>query len=634
MSKKVGIKERIKYEFENTLSKGTIAIIGWLALVSLLIVILAGTIITVGQISLTADEKLGFFEATWRSLMHALDAGAVGGDGADNGWSYRLIMLIVTIGGIFILSGLIGVLTSGLDAKLEEMRKGRSRVLETNQTLILGWSGKIFPIISEIIIANSSLKRASIVILADKDKVEMEDKLNSKIPDRKTTRIICRTGSPMDVNDLEVVSLDEAKSIVVMAPDDPNPDISVIKTILAITNNPHRKTGKYHIVAEMKHQENLAAANLVGGDEATYVLSPDLIARVTAQTCRQSGLSVVYTELLDFDGVEIYFKEESSLKGKTFKEVIFAYESSAVIGVMSKDGIVSINPPMDTVFGEKDSIIVIAEDDDTILLTEKSNYEIKENLFQSSKPEGLKKEKTLLLGWNEKGSRIISELENYVGTGSEITIVSELEETESELSNIKLKKQKAKVINANITDRKILDSLDVSSFNHIIILCYTNEVDIQEADAKTLICLLHLRDIANKTNKNLSIVSEMLDNKNRALAEVTKADDYIVSDRIISLMLSQLSEKKELKKVFDILFEAEGSEIYLKPVTDYVRTGDPMNFYTVLESAAQKKQVAIGYRIHADANDSSKAYGVVINPKKSDMIRFTSEDKIVVLAED
>ena len=79
MSKKVGIKERIKYEFENTLSKGTIAIIGWLALVSLLIVILAGTIITVGQISLTADEKRGFFEATWRSLMHALDAGAVGG---------------------------------------------------------------------------------------------------------------------------------------------------------------------------------------------------------------------------------------------------------------------------------------------------------------------------------------------------------------------------------------------------------------------------------------------------------------------------------------------------------------------------------------------------------------------------
>ncbi|MBK8397181.1 MAG: NAD-binding protein [Leptospiraceae bacterium] len=631
MTRKVGIKERIKYEFENTLSKGTIAIIGWLALVSILIVIIAGFTITIGKISQNPDEKLEFYEAAWQSLMHALDAGAVG---ADQGWSFRFIMLLVTIGGIFILSSLIGVLTSGLDAKLDEMRKGRSRVLEENHTLILGWSGKIYPIISEIIIANSSLKRASIVILAEKDKVEMEDELNSKIPDRKTTRIICRTGSPMDVIDLEVVNLDDAKSIIVMAPDDPNPDIHVIKSILAITNNPKRKLEKYHIVAEIKEQENLPAAALVGRDEATYVLSPDLIARVTAQTCRQSGLSVVYTELLDFDGVEIYFKEEPALKGKTFKEVIFSYETSTVIGLMKKSGDVLINPSMDTVIGENDNIIVIAEDDDTILLSEKSDYEIKDNLFQSSSPHGLKKEKTLILGWNDKGTRIIQELENYVGVGSEITIVSELEETKEEIKKIKLKKQKLKTQTANITDRLVLNSLNVSSYNYIIILCYTKNMDIQEADAKTLICLLHLRDIADKTGKNLNIVSEMLDNKNRMLAEVTKADDYIVSDRIISLMLSQLSEKKELKKVFDILFEAEGSEIYLKPVTDYVKTGDSMNFYTIVESAAIKNQVAIGYRIHAYANDASRAYGVVINPKKSDLIRFTSEDKIVVIAED
>ena len=36
----------------------------------------------------------------------------------------------------------------------------------------------------------------------------------------------------------------------------------------------------------------------MGGKEAIYVQGEDLIARVTAQTCRQSGLSVVYTALL------------------------------------------------------------------------------------------------------------------------------------------------------------------------------------------------------------------------------------------------------------------------------------------------------------------------------------------------
>ena len=55
-------------------------------------------------------------------------------------------------------------------------------------------------------------------------------------------------------------------------------------------------------------------------DKVQAVLTGDLIARVVAQTSRQSGLSVVYTELLNFGGDEIYFKEEPALVGRTFGE--------------------------------------------------------------------------------------------------------------------------------------------------------------------------------------------------------------------------------------------------------------------------------------------------------------------------
>ena len=55
---------------------------------------------------------------------------------------------------------------------------------------------------------------------------------------------------------------------------------------------------------------------MVGRDEAQLVLAGDLIARITAQTCRQSGLSVVYTELLDFGGDEIYFTRSRSWSGQ------------------------------------------------------------------------------------------------------------------------------------------------------------------------------------------------------------------------------------------------------------------------------------------------------------------------------
>ena len=99
-------------------------------------------------------------------------------------------------------------------------------------------------------------------------------------------------------------------------------------------------------------------------------------------------------------------------------------------------------------------------------------------------------------------------------------------------------------------------------------------------------------------------------------------------------MLSQLSENKHLKKVFDDLFAAEGSEIYLKPAMDYIKPGQAVNFYTVLESASRKSETAIGYKIQANASNASKAYGVVVNPKKSEKITFTENDKVIVLAED
>ena len=86
----------------------------------------------------------------------------------------------------------------------------------------------------------------------------------------------------------------------------------------------------------------------MGGDEAIFVPSDDLIARVTAQTCRQSGLSVVYTELLDFDGAEIYFADAPKLIGKSYREALMRFESSAVIGLLRQNGDVLINPAMDT----------------------------------------------------------------------------------------------------------------------------------------------------------------------------------------------------------------------------------------------------------------------------------------------
>jgi ion channel POLLUX/CASTOR len=629
----ISFKQKIKYRFDNLMSAGPIALIGTLALLSIALVIIAGIILVVAQFSQEGAEPLAFIEASWESLMRTLDPGTMG---QDTGWGYRVVMLFVTIGGIFIVSTLIGVLSNGISNKLDELRKGHSSVLEKNHTLILGWSEKIFPIISELIVANTNQKKPRIVILSSQEKIYMEDDIRLNIPDMKNTKIICRNGNPIDIKDLEIVNPHSAKSIIILEEAVDEPDIHVIKSILAITNNPHRKTGKYHIVAEINDVKKKEVAETVGKDELTLVQSDELISRVIAQTCRQSGLSIVYTELLDFEGAEIYFHHEPKLQGMTYKDAIFSFKDSSVIGLRFGDGRIKINPPMNTILNNNDSVIAISEDDDTVIMTEKTDYKINKNAIIANGQSVNSKENTLILGWNSKGLSIIRELDSYLTKGSTVTIVADLDEPDIITENLKsqIKNQEVIFISGHTTDRKILENLELNKFDHIILLCYSDKLDVQKADSITLITLLQLRNISEKLGKNFSVVSEMLDMNNKQLAEVTKADDFIVSNKIISLMLTQLSENKELKGVFDDLFNAEGSEIYLKPAKNYINTGEEVNFYTILESAALKNETAIGFRKGENAFNPEKQYGVVVNPNKPEMIILNDNDKIIVLAED
>lgn len=624
--------EKLRYQFDNFMSKGTIALIGGLGVVALVIILVASAIVTVANIRQDGvEDRANFAEVAWESLMRTLDAGTMGG---DTGAGFRLVMLGVTFGGIFIVSALIGVINNGIEDKIGELRKGRSKVIEKNHTVILGWSDQVFPIISELVLANENQKKPRIVILGDKDKVEMEDEIKERVSDLKNTLIICRNGSPIDPGDLDMVRVQTSRSIIVLAPDqDDDPDSNTIKTILAITNSPNRRKEPYHIVAEIRDPRNMQVARMVGKDEAELVLVGDLISRITVQTCRQSGLSVVYTELLDFGGDEIYFKHEPSLAGKTMGDAIMAYEDSTVMGLRTASG-PRLNRPMNTVIGPDDRLVVISQDDDTIRLSGLTNFNINAGaILQSPAPEP-KPERTLILDWNWRLPSIVGELDQYVAPGSEVTIVAQNPEGEEEIKRERgeLKNLRINYQVNNVTDRRVLDELNIASYDHAIILC-SDDSDPQRSDADTLITLLHLRDIVDKTGGKLSIVSEMLDIRNRNLAEVTRADDFIVSEKLISLMLSQISENKELNAVFADLFDPEGSEIYLKPITNYVAPGQPVNFYTILEAARQRGETAIGYRIKSQSNDAEKSYGVKVNPKKSESITFAQGDKLIVLAE-
>jgi hypothetical protein len=345
---------------------------------------------------------------------------------------------------------------------------------------------------------------------------------------------------------------------------------------------------------------------------------------------------VVYTELLDFGGDEMYFHAEPGLTGKTFGEALLAYDSSTVIGLRPKGDSPRLNPPMDTRLQPGDELIVISEDDDTIRLSALKDLQINAGAIVLREPAARAPERTLILGWNWRAPAIINELDHYVAAGSEITVVADVAEAKEELGRqcAGVKNQALTFQAADTTDRRTLDALAVETYDHVIILCYSDALDEQQADARTLITLLHLRDIANRLGQDFSIVSEMLDVRNRALAEVARADDFIVSDKLVSLMLAQVAEHKALNAVFADIFDPQGSEIYLKPADDYVCLSQPLNFYTIVEAARRRNEVALGYRLSAHAGDATKAYGVVLNPDKSATFTLSAGDRVIVLAQE
>ena len=624
------IRARLRYEFDKSMSAGPIALIGWLALLSLVVIIVASIVLVLFQLAPEGGQPVDFVEAAWESLMRSMDAGTVAG---DTGWSFRLVGLAVTIAGIFIFSTLIGVLSSGIEGKLEDLRKGRSQVLEKDHTIILNWRPSIFDVISELVVANRSRKRPRIVIMANRDKVEMEDEIAAKVADLGNTRIICRSGDPTDLYDLSLVSQQSARSIVVLSPEgEDDPDSCVIKTILALVHDPRRRGEPYRIAAEIRDSRNVEVARVVGGREAQLVLADDLIGRIVVHSSRQSGLSAVYSELLDFEGCEIYTVEQKGLAGKTFGESIAAYENSTLIGLVTAEGAVELNPPMDRRMGPGDRAVIIAEDDAAIQIKTPTALPNLSQIRQRA-PVAPEPERVLLLGWNRRAPIITYELSRYVEPGSVLTIAADTPDIEADITELSVANENLKVYfsRTDITSRKALEELDIASYDHVLVLGYSDMLAPQPTDTRTLVTLLHLRKIAETTGHRVKEVSEMVDVRNRELAEVTRADDFVVSNKLVSLMLAQASENDALTAIFDDLLDEAGSELYMRATSDYVALGEPVNFYTVSEAARQRGEVAIGYH---RPRPGAVANGIVINPNKAVDETYAEGDRLIILARD
>lgn len=612
-----GLFEKLRYHFDRFLAKGTVALV--ISLLILMVVIVSG----IGFILYLINPELHLGLLIWKSFMQTLDAGNLSGE--EGSVFHMVMMTLATLVGIFITSLFISFILNGFQSRLEALSRGRSKVIESNHTLILGWRDNIFVVVKELLEANRSAKKPVIVILSNKDTVEMNRELKDAIENYYNTRIICRTGSIYKKNDLDMCNIENAKSVIIL-----ENDLNTIKALLVVSDTDFFKKEKGHISVLMDDPENISVAKKIGKEKLEVIYLKSAITRIIAQTCLQVGLSQVYNELLDFYGDEFYFFKDESLIGKTFRECIMLFPTSSVIGLL-KDGQTIIRPAFDTVVSIDDEVIVIAEDDDKIEINN-IPYHIDEAVINYKDHQASAQVEFIsIIGYNSKMLEVLNELNNYLVKGSKIKI---LVNSEDYIEPIRQATAKNKNTEVDITvgetySRPLLtDFLDVNCKRVII---FANEnMDDNDKDSQTLLTLLHLRDIEEIRGDYLDIISEISDVKNSEIIDLAKSDDFIISELIASKLLSQISENRLLVHTFEELLSNEGSEIYVKPIEDYIHIGNEVDFYTVNYAAIEKNEIAIGYII----NQGTHFPKVIVNPNKTEKIRFKSGDMVVVIAED
>ncbi|KQK12172.1 probable ion channel CASTOR isoform X1 [Brachypodium distachyon] len=626
------------------------------------LVLLVATLLLIGLGGLAlygvTDDSLS--DCLWLSWTFVADSG---NHANAAGFGPKLVSVSISIGGMLVFAMMLGLVTDSISEKFDSLRKGRSEVIEQSHTLVLGWSDKLGSLLNQISIANESLGGGTIVVMAEKDKEEMEADIAKMEFDLKGTAVICRSGSPLILADLKKVSVSKARAIVVLA-EEGNADQSdarALRIVLSLTGVKEGLRG--HIVVELSDLDNEVLVKLVGGDLVETVVAHDVIGRLMIQCARQPGLAQIWEDILGFENCEFYIKRWPQLVGMQFEDVLISFPDAVPCGIKmaSYGGKIILNPDDCYVLQEGDEVIVIAEDDDTYapapLPKVRRGYPPKDFVVPKSP------ERILFCGWRRDMEDMIMVLDAFLAPGSELWMFNDVPEMDRErklidggldftrLENITLVHREG-----NAVIRRHLESLPLESFDSILILADESVEDSAiQADSRSLATLLLIRDIQAKrlpyreamvsdvfrgsfsegswmgemqqaSDKSV-IISEILDPRTKNLLSMSKISDYVLSNELVSMALAMVAEDRQINYVLEELFAEQGNEMQIRQSDLYLREDEELNFFEVMLRARQRKEVVIGYRLE----DAERA--IINPPDKVSRRRWSPKDVFVAIAE-
>ncbi len=605
------IRDRFRYWFDNRMSKGSLGLIRGLIAVSVVMALFTAWLIILCGFN-EEGETVSVF---WDSIATLINAWMPYTEEGSPG--YVVLMSLSAIAGLLFTSVLIGIVTSAIEGRIQNLKKGNSLVLEKDHIVVLGFYPGEYTLLRQLILAAAG-SPACVVLAEDMDREEMEQALQENLEIPKNFRIICRTADITDPASLEKCSVETCRTVIVS----PTDDMTTTKAVLAVSVLLQEKgVPEISVNAIISREKYRFPPSIAEANNITTLQTNSVIAKMIAHACTQTGLSETFREIFNFEGSEFYLIDVPGIQGMPFNDLMLRLNGAVPVGVF-RDGKTRINPPADYVFEEEDRILVFSEEPSSARLESPLYTPVVEaEAFMNHEEEEVTD--TVIIGANETLPVILHELPENV---SQVFLVDShglLQEDRDELDEIAAGRNLSlKYIQGNVQSGKFL--LGVARMARHIILLSNHEADPEKADMEAIFLLMNLRDIRARYELDFNITVEMQKEHNQKLVVQGDHSDFLVASSMSSLILAQLAESPELQSVFREILSNEGNELYIKNAGLMRITGS----YTVRylrQIMLNQKYILLG-RLDPEKNSQ-------FNLPLDDTITLTEDDCLIVLGE-
>ena len=437
----------------------------------------------------------------------------------------RMLMLeaiIVVIIGMILFSGaIIATVTTALRTFIERKSRAKGKIIVNNHFVILNWSSKVPEMIYNLMLKGF---KHSIVILSDKSKEYIEAELKSlfltnNVKQKAKANLIIKEGDSLLRGNLEDISIDKASQICVMVKEDlvdldddnvVNSDLLNLKIVLKLGSFDLKEDCQ--IVVETDSEDARTQIDSLSRKLAslrklniTAVSFNKKIGQIIAQSLVMPQMSNLYSELFSFDGSQFY-----------------SIESDQEIDQYMKTHMNAIPVHKD------ESLFVLASSEDNCQKTRSEEY-THDKKFEKSDTSVSPTANIFIIGENSKTKFLLQSLARSHEYGD-----VEFHYKHYEKMDIK----------------SLINDVKETEGEKKILILSDDKVGEDSYDANVFVALIELSK-AFPQKEDITYITELLDSRNLASVKDFNIHNTIISNRMMSLLITQLALNKSSKKFFE-----------------------------------------------------------------------------------